>query len=411
MSGSERFALSVKNVNILVRGTSYTVTMLEELEQQLAQLERFKASIESIIATLESVKTPAATELLIRYKTLHIQVQGAINLVHGYIAILSIEVHDGIVVIEDEDGNEIEELSDGQDMVIGIDDTDNYDEESIIIIDDPGDIISIINPPSTTEPLPPPTSDNSGNEEAAPWDLIDGFHTTTHTDGAGFTWVYEGYWQNGLPNGQGTMTSARDYVTVIFSASFVDGIMNGTVTQTNTRTNPFRTDIFTFDVVMGIPHEKESVSNLGQRMPHNNLKYGVPPWGFYPVDYNRHNNDSPMPDTSWQNPTNFPDGFHRYETEGGFVVYEGYWIDGLPNGQGTLTYDNNEGRVFTYTGNFANGLLHGMITMTAIDPEMRMNVTFTNEFNMGISIEGERVVDGFTFSFFEPTGVPPWGIS
>jgi hypothetical protein len=134
--------------------------MLEELEQQLAQLERFKASIESIIATLESVKTPAATELLIRYKTLHIQVQGAINLVHGYIAILSIEVHDGVVVVEDEDGNEIEELSDGQDMVIGIDDTDSYDEESVIIIDDPGDIINIINPPSTTEPPPPHHTDN-----------------------------------------------------------------------------------------------------------------------------------------------------------------------------------------------------------------------------------------------------------
>ena len=127
-----------------------------------------------------------------------------------------------------------------------------------------------------------PTTDN-GNDGTAPRDIPDGFHTTTHVDYAGFTWVYEGYWKNGLPNGQGTMTSTRDGITIVFAASFVNGLMNGTVTQTNQRVSPSRTDIYTYKVNMGIPTETEAVSNLGSTMPHNNHIYGVPPWGYYPL--------------------------------------------------------------------------------------------------------------------------------
>jgi len=54
-----------------------------------------------------------------------------------------------------------------------------------------------------------------------------------------------------------------------------------------------------------------------------------------------------------------PDGFHRYEF--GKHVYEGYWKNGLPNGEGTLTVFEEAVTIIT-KGTYVNAAPHGKIT-------------------------------------------------
>jgi len=63
--------------------------------------------------------------------------------------------------------------------------------------------------------------------------------------------------------------------------------------------------------------------------------------------------------------TNLPDGHHSYMFLS--CVYEGYFVNGLPNGLGATTRKNDNLYLSiqtTISGNFVNGLLHGIITYT-----------------------------------------------
>jgi len=144
MAKREKFNMAFGDAVISVRGTSYTLTVLEQYKQKLTQLEKLSADVETMIAALQAVDSPVAGELLAKYMDMHIQPQDRIGMVESSIAMLLIEVHDGTAVITDKDGNEIEELTMGREMLIGFDDEMKMDKESIIAVDDQQSLIELI---------------------------------------------------------------------------------------------------------------------------------------------------------------------------------------------------------------------------------------------------------------------------
>ena len=96
-------------------------------------------------------------------------------------------------------------------------------------------------------------------------DLPDGFHIYNFECGC----TYEGYWENGLPNGLGKYTTPMNTPTeegvAILEGNFVDGIAHGMVTYT--RIWPDRTWIFEFEADMGWQIEDSVVNAEGIGLP------------------------------------------------------------------------------------------------------------------------------------------------
>jgi hypothetical protein len=108
-------------------------------------------------------------------------------------------------------------------------------------------------------------------------------------------------------------------------------------------------------------------------------------------------------------PIYFPDGFNTYSYElwGVIIVYEGYWKNGLPNGEGTLTIPfADQTRIIT--GNLVDGLFNGEITNTLIVS----NHTSVSRFNVEMGFHDTITVqdDGGYPATFEANvlGVYPW---
>ena len=102
-------------------------------------------------------------------------------------------------------------------------------------------------------------------------DLPDGYHVYTFCCGC----TYEGYWENGLPNGLGKYTQPMMEETsegtlipegmAIIEGHFVDGIAHGMVTYTRIWSD--RTWIFEFEADMGWQIEDSVVNAEGIGLP------------------------------------------------------------------------------------------------------------------------------------------------
>ena len=121
-------------------------------------------------------------------------------------------------------------------------------------------------------------------------------------------------------------------------------------------------------------------------------------------------------------PTDLPDGFHSYTFEryserfgkNAVFIYEGYWKNGLPNGEGFYTFEtiNPEGIFLTNTiqGFFVNGLVHGTVTyISPENPGHALGGTFTFEADMGFPLQDTVETSHGTYNLVSVYGVPPWG--
>ncbi|MDR2598821.1 MAG: hypothetical protein LBC73_00920 [Oscillospiraceae bacterium] len=144
-------------------------------------------------------------------------------------------------------------------------------------LDPPIESTPIATPPEQNELTPNDTETNTSSEDNdidddevitnpfAPTTFPDGFHSYEHSG-----WIYEGYWENGLPNGQGTMT--HDTFPATYTATFVNGLMNGTVTY------QMGDSIWTFEVIMGYAVDSKTINDEGLEIIHQ-YPFNVPPWG------------------------------------------------------------------------------------------------------------------------------------
>jgi len=280
MGSGKNLTVAVGNIEVLVRGTSYTLTILEQYEERLARLEEYNANLEYIIATLERVSSPANAELLAKFRQLHSQVQNTIRIMQNVI-IMILEVHNGEVVILDVDGDEIEILTDGEEIIIGIDEEGLYDENIVILIPLPPPDILPTPMPSQSTPAPTPTlqpDDEITPDPYAPTDFPDGFHRYEYEGWA----VYEGWWKNGLPNGEGKLMLTSPNGVTTYTGNFVDGLVHGMFTfEFITSVTTQRNNTWIFEVDMGRTSVTEVVSENGSMtLNPSETTYGVPPWGL-----------------------------------------------------------------------------------------------------------------------------------
>ena len=107
-------------------------------------------------------------------------------------------------------------------------------------------------------------------------------------------------------------------------------------------------------------------------------------------------------------PTDLTDGFHYYEYDRG--TYEGNWVNGLPNGEGTVTYPAiiADGDVII-SGFLIDGLFHGEITMSTPGHPVPGGIeTFVFDVDMGRQIKeqvasnsGQTLMDSTKFVYGE----------
>jgi len=101
--------------------------------------------------------------------------------------------------------------------------------------------------------------------------------------------------------------------------------------------------------------------------------------------------------------TNVPDGvniFH-FEYQTAQYTYEGQWKDGLPNGDGVLTWSSNRVHAII-TATFVDGLVHGLATLEYTEhPNSDLLGTRSAEFTNGVQNND---------SYELVVGVPPWGM-
>jgi hypothetical protein len=221
-------------------------------------------------------------------------------------------------------------------------------------------------PIPTVEPTPEPPNNTIHYPDGSIYvgDIVNG---APHGRGV-MVWAndtarrYEGYWQNGLLHGQGTLVWTNGHYYV---GEFRNGLCHGW----GKYTAPGEYDI------------------------EGMWEYGHPVLS-----------EPPPPDLS---PLNLSDGFHRYENKYFNMVYEGNWVNGLPNGFGTLTGEGQtkEGDYVknVWVGNFTDGLLNGTITHTNTFID-NVNI-FTTEFYMGWRVENGAPMYELDYIW----GVPPWG--
>jgi len=121
-------------------------------------------------------------------------------------------------------------------------------------------------------------------------------------------------------------------------------------------------------------------------------------------------------------PTDLTDGFHSYTFEryserfgkNAVFTYEGFWENGLPNGEGFYTFEtiNPEDiiRTTTIKGLFVNGLVHGTVTyISPENPGHSPGGTFTFEADMGIPLQDTVETSHGVYNLIHVYGVPPWG--
>ena len=97
----------------------------------------------------------------------------------------------------------------------------------------------------------------------------------------------------------------------------------------------------------------------------------------------------------------------RWRPDESLFTYEGYFVNGVPNGEGSLVIVNSGGHTQIYQGTLVEGVFHGTVTRTA-EP-----YTYIFEANMGYSTVSETrdSQTGETTWQHNDTyyRVPPWG--
>jgi len=93
------------------------------------------------------------------------------------------------------------------------------------------------------------------------------------------TYYFEGFFENGVPNGSGTLTITNpdNVYTRILEATFIDGLAHGMVHFTGVIPNESNM-VFEFEINMGIPTEYEIVNAQGYTLHTEPGIWGVPPW-------------------------------------------------------------------------------------------------------------------------------------
>jgi hypothetical protein len=254
---------------------------------------------------------------------------------------------------------------------------------------------------STDIDPPASESDPLENTTPPPTDLPDGFHTYICDE----YWSYEGHWENGLPNGAGTMTGKDGEQTEIYETNFVDGMMHGTVHYTVITNQPSQTMIWTFEANMGYSEEDIVTNSKGEELTAHTTVFGVPPWGHYRVGDIR-------------NYETIPDGHGEYTHIGANGIeyhYIGEWKNGNPNGQGIIyvTWQPSADNAIHYTtwvleGNFVDGIMDGTMSATLSWSDGN-SATFSIDFDMGAALQEVVYSDNREFwpsgTVF---GMPPW---
>ena len=134
-----------------------------------------------------------------------------------------------------------------------------------------------------------------------------------------------------------------------------------------------------------------------------------------------------LPGLKWEETVPaLPDGYNVYVYGHGLVLtditsfyrYEGYWLNGMPNGEGTLyqIFDDRVTEMQVYTGTFINGYMHGEAkTTNHLKPgyEHGGSLIFTWDIvvDMGHSIYESYTNDSPLIYVPPPDmifGVPPW---
>jgi len=109
-----------------------------------------------------------------------------------------------------------------------------------------------------------------------------------------------------------------------------------------------------------------------------------------------------------------PDGYNVVETMWGNIRYEGYWQNGMPNGEGTCYFYNMKepGNVdysippHILSGTFVDGLPHGEVKHTAvyIVDDGYVSEIYDVVYDMGHSVGGAGFVSGFVVGSY----ATPW---
>jgi len=149
------------------------------------------------------------------------------------------------------------EISSIFDMIIGVVSGITYEDISITDIN-----LNIYKPCKEDDST---IIKDGANDEVIRVNLSDGYHIYNFECGC----TYEGYWKNGLPNGQGKYTQPMmegiSEGSSIIEGYFVDGIAHGTVIYTRVWTD--RTLVFEFEADMGYQIEDSVMSEEGVFLP------------------------------------------------------------------------------------------------------------------------------------------------
>jgi hypothetical protein len=136
-------------------------------------------------------------------------------------------------------------------------------------------------------------------------DLPDGFHPARITSECPYTWtyVYEGYWKDGLPNGEGILTETFANTTYrkVYKGTFINGLAHGEITMETSGYTTTDADIievlrnsmvfsgadevctYIFNVNMGHPPIEvhlNSITSNSQQWFNSGFLIGVPPWVY-----------------------------------------------------------------------------------------------------------------------------------
>lgn len=190
--------------------------------------------------------------------------------------------------------------------------------------------------------------------------------------------IYEGKFEDGKPNGQGTLTfrNGAKYVgefkrgmwngqgTLTFHngtkyiGEFKDGKYNGRGTYTcpdgTVYTGDFEDDKLHSQGMMTCPDGKKYVGEFKDNMP-NGQGTMTKPDGT---------TQTGLWKTGWFSGGALLDGYEAQTNANKETEYVGEWKDGLPNGQGTMTYHKHG---MKYVGEFNDGMRNGRGTMTKSD--------------------------------------------
>jgi len=147
-----------------------------------------------------------------------------------------------------------------------------------------GNILSDTTPPPSSET---PNQSYGGNE-TIPLGAVDG----APQDGWG-TWVYhnyryEGFFKNGLPNGEGVLSSQHGHTVKEISGNWVDGYADGEIIYKSTPTSTMTPRTFVFTVENGRVPSAINVFSLEENgmieLTPENYLIGVPPWAEVDTD-------------------------------------------------------------------------------------------------------------------------------